>query len=139
VGVSWESLDRTREDKERRIAEDEEKLSVANAEVVKMMAEVVRRQAEQSELLERLKRNKLILKQAHERAKAKAVCLIDELEEEEEEERSKKRKRGEVVSPELFDFSAFFPSDGSEPVDWSVVDLPGGKSIERGESSSSAT
>jgi hypothetical protein len=136
VGVSWESLDRTREDKERRIAEDKEKLSLANAEVSKMMAEVVRRQAEQSELLERIKRNELILKQAHERAKAKAVCLLDELEEEGEEERSKKRKRGEVVSPEPFDFSALF---GSEPVDWSAVDLPDGNPIVSGEPSSSVT
>jgi hypothetical protein len=125
VEVSWASLDEIREAKKAQIAEDKEKLSRANAEVMKMMAEVVRRQEEQSELLVRIERNEKTLLLAHERAKAKTVCLLDELDDEDKEERSRKRKRGELVSPEPTDFSSFFVPDGSGSVDWARLDLPG--------------
>jgi hypothetical protein len=139
VEVSWSSLDETREQKKKQIVADKEKLLVANAEVMKMMAEVVRRQQEQSELLARIERNEKILVLAHERAQAKAICLIEELEEEEKEEREKKRKRGEAVSPEPSDFSAFFQPDGSGSVDWGALGFSDEIPIATGESSSSAT
>lgn len=58
VNLSWESLDRTREEYQKKIDEDEEELA-------KIMA--------------RLLRNKKILRQAEERAKKKAQCLMSEM------------------------------------------------------------
>jgi len=60
VNMSWESLDRTREEYQKKVDEDE-----------KLLAEVI----------SRLLRNKKILKQAEERARRKALCLASELEE----------------------------------------------------------
>jgi len=60
VNLSWESLDRTREEYKRKIEEDETRLA---------------------ELLARLLRNKKILRQAEERARKKAECLASEMEE----------------------------------------------------------
>jgi hypothetical protein len=82
-----------------------------------------------------------VLKLAEERAKTKAICLIDELEGEEEEER---KKNGGYTDSELaeasFDFPTFFGvTDGSNLVDWSALDVPGGNPVEPGESSSNAT
>lgn len=59
VNLSWESLDRTREEYQRKIDEDEEELA---------------------KLLTRLMRNKKILRQAENRAQKKAQCLTNEME-----------------------------------------------------------
>ena len=59
--MSWASLDRTREEYQKKVDEDE-----------KLLAEVIAR----------LLRNKKILKQAEERARKKALCLALEIEEE---------------------------------------------------------
>lgn len=59
VNLSWASLDKTREEYQKKVDEDE-----------KLLAEV----------LARLMRNKKILKQAEERAKKKAQCLMSEME-----------------------------------------------------------
>lgn len=59
VNLSWESLDRTREEYSEKVRVDEEKLA---------------------DLLARLLRNKKILRQAEERARKKAECLASELE-----------------------------------------------------------
>lgn len=59
VNLSWASLDRTREEYQKKIDEDELELST---------------------ILARLMRNKKILKQADERAKKKAECLMSEME-----------------------------------------------------------
>lgn len=61
VNMSWESLDKTREEYQKKVDEDE-----------KLLAEVITR----------LLRNKKILQQAEERARRKALCLASELEEE---------------------------------------------------------
>lgn len=59
VNLSWESLDRTREEYRKKVEADEEELSV---------------------VLARLMRNKKILRQAEERARKKAECLASEME-----------------------------------------------------------
>jgi len=64
VNMSWESLDRTREEYAKKVEVDEA-----------LLAEVVLR----------LMRNKKILKQAEERAKKKAICLSNEMREAGEE------------------------------------------------------
>ena len=127
VNVSWEWLDKEREKRAEEIRLDKEKLKVANEQVVKMMAEVVRRQNEASRLLAKIDRSEKTLNRVHDKAKAKTKCLIDELDEEEQEERERKRKRGEAVSPEPLDFSSILGvSDGTNRVDWDAWDVPGG-------------
>jgi len=59
VNLSWESLDRTREEYQRKVDEDEAELAV---------------------ILSRLMRNKKILRQAEHRAAKKALCLSNEME-----------------------------------------------------------
>jgi hypothetical protein len=59
VGLTWESLDRTREKLRREIDEHEEELA---------------------EVMAKLMRKKKILRQADERAKRKAECLAAEME-----------------------------------------------------------
>ena len=59
VNLSWPSLDRTREEYQKKVDEDEALLAT---------------------VLARLLRNKKILKQAEERAKRKAECLASEME-----------------------------------------------------------
>lgn len=59
VNLSWSSLDRTREEYEKKVEEDENLLA---------------------EVLLRLQRNRKILRQAKERAKKKAECLASEME-----------------------------------------------------------
>ena len=58
VNLSWDCLDRTREECQKKIDADEEELS---------------------RVLARLMRNKKILRQANERAKRKAQCLAEEI------------------------------------------------------------
>ena len=58
VNMSWSSLDRTREEYEKKVEEDE-----------KLLATVIAR----------LLRNKKILKQANDRARQKAMCLASEM------------------------------------------------------------
>ena len=62
--MSWESLDRTREEYQKKVDEDEQLLAT---------------------VISRLLRNKKILAQAKERARRKALCLASELEQEGEE------------------------------------------------------
>jgi hypothetical protein len=64
VNMSWESLDRTRDEYSKKVEADEA-----------LLAEVVLR----------LMRNKKILKQAEERAKKKTICLSNEMREAGEE------------------------------------------------------
>ena len=59
VNLSWSALDRTREEYQKKVDNDEELLATVMA---------------------RLMRNKKILRQAEERAKRKAECLADEME-----------------------------------------------------------
>ena len=59
MNMSWESLDKTREEYQRKVDEDEELLAVVMA---------------------RLMRNKKILRQAEGRAARKAECLASEME-----------------------------------------------------------
>lgn len=59
VNLSWESLDRTREEYQKKVDEDEEELA---------------------RIMARLVRNKKILRQAEERAKKKVLCLANEME-----------------------------------------------------------
>lgn len=119
VNVSWDWLDSERERRAEEIRLDKEKLKVANDEVRKMMAEVVRRQNEASRLLDKIDRSEKTLIRVHDKAKAKTACLIDELDEEEREERDRKRKRGEAVSPDPVDFSSILGvTDGTNQVDW---------------------
>ena len=78
---------------------------------------------------------------AEKRAKTKAICLLDKLEEEEELER---KKNGGFIDGKLAEASFNFPSflsiiDGLNVVDWSALDVPGGNPIETRESSRGAT
>ena len=59
VNMTWASLDRTREEYQKKVDEDE-----------KLLAQVI----------SRLLRNKKILKQAEERARQKALCLASDME-----------------------------------------------------------
>jgi len=130
VKVSWDSLDKIRDQKEAEIADAEEKLRHANAETMKMMAEVVRRQKEAAELMESISRNKKVLNQAHERAKSKTICMLEELKEEEEEAaRAPKRKRSssDDNAPEAvralgvgFDDLVSWP-DGNPHPNWDIL------------------
>ena len=58
VSLSWASLDKTQEELQKKIDEDERVLA---------------------EVLARLMRNKTILRQARERARQKTLCLMDEM------------------------------------------------------------
>jgi hypothetical protein len=58
VNMSWSSLDKTREEYEKKVEEDESLLATVIA---------------------RLIRNKKILKQANDRARQKALCLANEM------------------------------------------------------------
>lgn len=58
VNLSWASLDRTREEYQKKVDEDEEELA---------------------KIMSRLLRNKKILRQAEERARKKAICLENEM------------------------------------------------------------
>ena len=73
VDVSWDSLDRTRQESRSQMEKDLD-------EMEKLMAQ-------QQALAARIARTRRVLKLADERAKAKTICLLDELEEEEELER----------------------------------------------------
>lgn len=64
VNLSWESLDRTREEYRKKVEDDEHLLT---------------------EVMARLLRNRKILQQADERARRKAECLASELDAEPEE------------------------------------------------------
>jgi hypothetical protein len=61
VNMSWESLDKTREEYQKKVDEDEQLLAT---------------------VISRLLRNKKILAQAKDRARRKALCLASELEQE---------------------------------------------------------
>jgi hypothetical protein len=134
VSVSWDVLDRTSEKKAAEIEDAEQRLRTVNAEVRKMMAEVVRRQEEAAKIMESIERNRKVLKQAHQRAEAKTICMLEELQAEEEEERAKKRKRSSSDDnvPErahfegAFDFDSLVSlPDGAPPIDWSTLGDPG--------------
>jgi hypothetical protein len=134
VKVSWDSLDRIRDQKAAEIADAKEKLRIANAEAMKMMEEVVRRQAEAAKLLESINRNEKVLNQAHERAKAKTICMLEEIQEEEEAGRSNKRKRSSSddsapgVQRSLgvgFDDLVTWPEEAPHP-NWDVLGGLGG-------------
>ncbi|KIV99027.1 uncharacterized protein PV09_09253 [Verruconis gallopava] len=75
VGQSWESLDKTREKTKSAINEDLKRLEKVSAEL--------------AEIQSRLSRNRVLLEFAEKRAKEKAICLMEELEQEEEEERAR--------------------------------------------------
>ena len=84
ANLSWEALDRTREEYQRKIDEDEEELA---------------------KIMSRLLRNKKILRQAEERAKKKALCLANEMEaagELEVEENCPAADVGVAVSPAVW-------------------------------------
>jgi hypothetical protein len=120
VNVSWDSLDKTRADTKSQIEKDLQVMEGAMA---------------------RIARNRKVLALAEKRAKSKAVCLLDELEEEEEKER---KENGGFTEGELreasFDFSTFLGvSDGSDQVDWASLDVPGDSPLEVGESSGGST
>ena len=90
--------------------------------------------------MSRISRNRTILELAKKRAREKTICLVQELEEEEEVER---QKNGSFTNDELAEASFNFPrflgvTDGSNVVDWSALDVPGGNPIETRESSRGA-
>jgi hypothetical protein len=119
VDVSWESLDKTRETTKAQIDKDLEELEKLTA---------------------RLSRNRKVLAMAEKRAKAKTICLLDELEEEDAKERSADAglTLGELAEAP-FDYSSFLGvTDGSDQVDWGAFDVPGGTAEEVVGSSSSS-
>jgi hypothetical protein len=84
VNISWTSLDKTREETKAAINEDLQRLE---------------------EITARLAQNRRVLELAEKRAKAKAVCLLDEIEEKEEAERV---KNGGMTDAELEELSRNF-------------------------------
>lgn len=93
VNLSWASLDRTRDEYEKKVAESEKQLS---------------------EVIARLLREKKILAQANERAKAKLLCDTDEA-----------RLAGEEVDAIAQDpgCPAGDAQIGLSPAIWSITDL----------------
>lgn len=71
VAVSWESLDRTRNETESKIQSDEKEREILFSRLAELHA--------------RIERNRKILKQAEERAASKMECLRDEMEAEGED------------------------------------------------------
>jgi hypothetical protein len=84
VNLSWESLDKTRAEYEKKVEEDE-----------KLLADVIAR----------LLRNKKILAQAKDRAAKKAECLANELEESGEDVRAE-----EINCPAADALTAYSPA-----------------------------
>jgi hypothetical protein len=84
VNVSWHSLDKTREQTKAEI----------NADLLEL-----------ERITARLAKNRRVLELAEKRAKAKAICLLDELEEEEERQRL---ENGGLTDAELEDMSRDF-------------------------------
>ncbi len=101
VDVSWEILDKTREEAKSAIEESLEELSEVYAKQQQL-------NAKQQKLLAQLSRSRKILKIAESRAKAKAICLMDELEEEEEAERVRNGGHSDGELRELADNLAVF-------------------------------
>jgi hypothetical protein len=139
--VSWSTLDKVRAEAKSSISKDEQSLAESHAKLQEVMKEQQRVLAEQQQLLSRIIRQRKVLQQAEARAKTKAVCLIDELNEEEEEER---RKNGGLSDGEIAaanaDLSSFLGvADGSAPVDWDAMGFSDEIPIASGEPSSSVT
>lgn len=84
VNITWTALDKTREETKAKINEDLQRLE---------------------EITARLAQNRRVLELAEKRAKAKAVCLLDELEEKEEAERV---RNGGLTDGELEEMSRDF-------------------------------
>ena len=102
---------------------DKQKLSVANAEVLKLIEEVVRRQNNAAKLISRIDRSEKTLRHVYNKAKAKTVCLLNKLNKKESKKRERKRKRSKAVSPDPINFSAALGmADGSNEIDWSLFD-----------------
>jgi hypothetical protein len=105
VNLSWSSLDKTREEYAKKVEEDEALLATVVA---------------------RLMRNKKILKQAEERAKKKALCLMSEMD-----------ASGELDADPSENCPAADATVGFSPLMWStmsmvndfvgVVDVPAGE------------
>jgi len=91
VDASWDSLDRTRE--------------TTRSDIEKDMDELEQLMERQREVAARIARKRKVLKLAEERAKAKTICLLDELETEEEVERV---KNGGFSNGELEELSLGF-------------------------------
>lgn len=90
VNLSWSSLDKTREDYQKKVDEDEELLA---------------------EVMARLMRNKKILRQATERARKKAQCLMSAMD-----------AAGELEDPDpLEDCPAADATVGLSPAMWSTL------------------
>lgn len=116
VNVSWGSLDRTREEKKKAINDDLQKLV---------------------EITARLERNRRDLELAEKRAKAKTICLLDELEEEDEAQRM---RNGGLSDGELEELSRDFVAYNNATENlgdgvWSAWDVSRGTGGEVVESS----
>ena len=105
VNLSWESLDKTREEYRAKVEKDESDLA---------------------EVLARLMRDKKILKQAEERAKKKALCLASEIEESGEFAEEQDCPAADAcvgISPAVWS-SIDFVNQSIDTVGFSVADLP---------------
>ena len=93
-----------------------------------------------SKLIARIERNRKILELADRRAKSKAICVLNELEEEEEAERAANGglSNGEIAEANA-DLSSLLAADGSAPVDWSAMGFSDEIPIVSGEPSQGAT
>jgi hypothetical protein len=112
VDMSWENLDKTREE--------------TKAEIDKDMEELEKIAAAQQRVLARLNRRRKVLKLAEERAKIRTICLLDELERGEEIERVKNGGLSDGELKELAnDFVAYNNASEAGAV-WSAWDVPGG-------------
>lgn len=104
MNMSWESLDKTREEYRKKVEKDEEDLA---------------------EVLARLMRNKRILKQAEERARKKALCLASKMEEsgQLEDEDCPPANATVGLSPVVWS-SIDFVNHSIRTVGFSLADLP---------------
>ena len=112
VGITWESLDRVRSQLEAEIRETEDEQS-------RKLEEQSRLVAEQAAILTKLSRLRKTLRQSQDRAKAKTLCLVQELSDDGDE--------GAVDNPPTETLSQLFDS---MPELWQSYPLSPSQSVE---------
>jgi len=115
VDVSWESLDRVRTKEKAALEKD-----FAEWEDVREKLDLVQKKL--NEVMNRISMRRKIVAQADTRAKAKTICLMEELEAEEEIERAKNGGLSELEMATAMSELAL----GVGPEDWVPLDSADG-------------
>jgi hypothetical protein len=115
VDVSWESLDREQKQAREEIDSDLDGMDRSLNEIEKIQNNLAKRRI-------RLAQNRKALSQAENRAKAKASCLLAELEEQEKGQEKNDGFTDCELAETSFDFSSFLDAaDVLGPMDWSAL------------------